>query len=205
MNKIIGVVGFMNSGKGTVGDILNEYGYVSESFARPLKDAVSNIFGWPRSLLEGDTGFSRKWREEKDIWWSEKLGYDVTPRKILQQYGTELFRKNFHDDIWILSMEYRLKAQPKNNFVITDVRFPNEIKSIQKMNGKIVLVKRGPNPEWYDLAQNHNRNSSLPKPDVHYSEWAWIGCALDHTIENDGTMKDLSNKVENMIDTIFNK
>ena len=70
MNKIIGVVGFMNSGKGTVGDILNEYGYVSESFARPLKDAVSNIFGWPRSLLEGDTGFSRKWREEKDIWWS---------------------------------------------------------------------------------------------------------------------------------------
>ena len=79
------------------------------------------------------------------------------------------------------------------------------LQSIQKMNGKIVLVKRGPNPEWYDLALNHNRNSSLPKPDVHYSEWAWIGCALDHTIENDGTMKDLSNKVENMIDTIFNK
>jgi hypothetical protein len=205
VRKIIGVVGFMNSGKGTVGDILNEYGCVSESFARPLKDAVSNIFGWPRNLLEGDTGFSRKWREEKDIWWSEKLGYDVTPRKILQFYGTELFRENFHNDIWILSLEYRLQAQPKNSFVITDVRFPNEIETIRRMGGKIVLVKRGPNPEWYDLALNHNRDSSLPKPDVHYSEWAWIGCNPDYTIVNDGTMKDLSNKVEKMIDTIFDK
>ena len=63
---IIGLVGFIGSGKGTVGDLLSQEGFIPDSFARPLKDACSSIFGWPRELLEGNTEFSRTWREQPD-------------------------------------------------------------------------------------------------------------------------------------------
>ena len=51
---IIGLLGFAGSGKGTVADILVSKGFKKESFADPVKDAVAAIFGWERSLLEGD-------------------------------------------------------------------------------------------------------------------------------------------------------
>ena len=53
---IIGLVGFISSGKGTCADYLvREHGFVKESFANSVKDAVSVVFGWDRQLLEGDT------------------------------------------------------------------------------------------------------------------------------------------------------
>ena len=60
---IIGLLGFAGSGKGTVADILVSKGFKKESFADPVKDAVAAIFGWERSLLEGDTDESRIFRE----------------------------------------------------------------------------------------------------------------------------------------------
>ena len=57
---IIGLVGFIGSGKGTVGDILvTQHGYYRFAFADALKDAVATIFTWPRGLLEGDTAALR--------------------------------------------------------------------------------------------------------------------------------------------------
>ena len=57
---IIGICGLIGSGKGTVADILEqEHGFIKVSFADSLKDAVAAVFGWPRSLLEGDTEESR--------------------------------------------------------------------------------------------------------------------------------------------------
>ena len=56
---IIGLVGWIGSGKNTVADILaTQHEYKRDSFAAPLKDAVSNIFNWPRDILEGDTAVS---------------------------------------------------------------------------------------------------------------------------------------------------
>ena len=52
---IIGLVGFIGSGKDTVASRFISYGCVKDSFAAPLKDACAAIFGWPRELLEGDT------------------------------------------------------------------------------------------------------------------------------------------------------
>ena len=148
---IIGIVGFIGSGKGTVGDILETQGFIKDSFARPLKDAVSIIFGWPRELLEGDTEVSRQWREQKDIFWSEKFGYDFTPRMALQLMGTEAGRDVFHSDIWVISLLNRAKGR---NVVVTDVRFQNEIMYIQRNKGIILRVKRGPEPIWYDEMLN---------------------------------------------------
>ena len=92
---IIGICGLIGSGKGTVADILVEQGFTKVSFADKLKDGVATIFGWDRALLEGDTDESREWREQTDEFWTEETGRTITPRIVLQEFGTECMREGF--------------------------------------------------------------------------------------------------------------
>lgn len=207
---LIGIVGFIGSGKGTVGDILESKGFIKDSFAKPLKDAASVMFGWPRNLLEGDTEVSRKWREEPDAYWSEQFQKQFTPRLALQLMGTEAGRNVFHKDIWVISLLNRARGK---DVVVTDVRFRNEIDYIQKNGGIVVRVIRGKEPVWYNTALIQN-STDIEKhwlledehelmeqkfPDIHSSEWDWIGCDFNYTINNDGTLQDLGNKIEEML------
>ena len=70
---LIGLVGLISSGKDTVANrLVSHHGFIQDSFAKSLKDAVSNIFGWSREMLEGNTKESRAWREQPDKFWSER-------------------------------------------------------------------------------------------------------------------------------------
>ena len=198
---IIGVVGFIGSGKGTVADILvNKKDFTKISFADSVKDATAAIFGWPRSLLEGDTDESREFRETKDEWWSEKTGKYITPRNMLQLIGTEAGRDVIHPDVWVLSVERKIGMY--KNVVIPDVRFPNEMNFIQKMGGFVVRVRRGDDPEWYETARRANLESNtdlMCDYPVHYSEWAWIGQKLDYQLDNNGSMIMLEGGIKHML------
>ena len=206
MSSIIAICGFMGSGKDTIADYLvNFHGYKRESFANSLKDAVSVVFGWDRELLEGRTKQSREWRETKDEWWSKRLKQDITPRWVLQYWGTEVVRRGFHNDMWVASLEHRL-LQSKDDIVITDCRFPNEIKALKNIGATVLRVKRGPEPEWYEHAKNYNKGMKrigwalgkevLEKANVHASEYSWVGSKFDQVIENDATVEDLYEQVE---------
>jgi len=208
---IIGVCGFIGSGKDTIADYLtNFHGYRRESFANSLKDSVSMVFGWDRTMLEGRTKQAREWREQVDPWWAERLNMpNLTPRWVLQYWGTEVCRKGFNDDIWIASLENKLRNS-KDDIVISDCRFPNEIKSIRNSGGKVIRVKRGPEPKWYKSAVSVNRGpdgnidwalskSRLEKANIHSSETAWVGTQFDHVLDNDGTIDDLYQQVLTVI------
>jgi len=194
---IIGICGFIGSGKDTVADYLvNFHEFRRESFASTLKDAVSAVFGWDRTLLEGRTKEAREWREQVDPWWAERLAMPtLTPRWVLQYWGTEVCRKAFHDDIWIASLENKLRNS-KDNVVISDCRFPNEISSIRNAGGQIVWVQRGSLPDWYDVAikanQGHNYAvQELKMRKIHASETAWVGTEFNSIIDNNGSIDDL--------------
>ena len=203
---IIGICGFIGSGKYTIADYLvNFHEFRRESFASTLKDAVSAVFGWDRTLLEGRTKEAREWREQVDPWWAERLDMPtLTPRWVLQYWGTEVCRKSFHDDIWIASLENKLRNS-KDHVVISDCRFPNEIQSIRNAGGIIIWVKRGELPDWYQYAVAANQLGSnmalneLKMRKIHASETAWVGTEFDHTIENDGTVADLYTKIASVI------
>lgn len=204
---IVGLVGFIGAGKGTVGDIFRLEGYKQASFAGALKDTASQMFGWDRDLLEGDTDESRNFREQKDDFWSKRFGYDFSPRLALQLLGTEAGRNVFHKDIWIYALENRIRNH--KNVVITDTRFPNEIDFIRSKGGIIIEVRRGERPEWYETAyienndpDNHNGDMLSLWPNIHVSEWAWIGQQIDFTINNSGTLDDLRKGVKQILTLI---
>ena len=209
---IIGITGLISSGKDTIADYLTTYqGFKRISFAASLKDSVAAIFDRDRESLEGTTKASRVWREQKDEWWSNRLKMDITPRWVLQYWGTDVCRNHFHNDIWVASVEHRL-LNSKEDIVITDCRFSNEVAAIKNAGGVAIRVQRGPNPEWYDSAIAYNRgpngNSSwalskmkLDNMKIHASEYSSIGLKYNYIIENNGTIDELHNKMYEILNS----
>jgi hypothetical protein len=214
---IIGICGLIGSGKDTIADYLqNIHQFRRESFAHTLKDAVAQVFGWDRELLEGRTKESRAWREQVDPWWAERLNMpNLTPRWVLQYWGTEVCRKGFHDNIWIASLENKLR-KTADDIVISDCRFPNEIEAIKRAGGIVIRVVRGPEPEWYPLAEIVNRGPTrntewrlsknrLEEYKIHASETSWVGTKFDAIIDNnadglDNLYKQINDLVQDLQD-----
>jgi len=211
--RIIGVCGLIGSGKDTIADYLvNIHQFRRESFANSLKDAVAAVFGWNREMLEGRSKSSREWRECVDPWWAERLGIPhLTPRWILQYWGTEVCRKSFHDDIWIAAVEHKLEKS-QDDIVISDCRFPNEIKAIKQQGGLVIRVKRGADPEWYRHAEALNAGprhigwalskSKMEDYKIHPSETSWIGSDFDHVIDNNNSLDELYCQIDALLDVV---
>jgi hypothetical protein len=209
---IIGVCGLIGSGKDTIADYLqNIHQFRRESFAHTLKDAVAAVFGWDRELIEGRTRESREWREQVDPWWAERLNMPhLTPRWVLQYWGTEVARRSFHDNIWIASLENKLR-KTHDDIVISDCRFPNEIAAIKRAGGIVIRVTRGPDPEWYEFAEKVNKGpirnaewalskTRLETYNVHASETAWVGTNFDAIIDNNADgLDNLYRQVKHLV------
>lgn len=193
-NKIIAIAGFIGSGKDTAAEyLINNHNFTKLSFAGALKDAVSVVFGWDRKMLEGDTLESRQWREQIDPWWANRLEIShLTPRWVLQYWGTEVCRQGFHPDIWVASLENKIRNL-NGNVVITDARFANELNSIKNLGGTLIRIERGDLPDWYDQAVRFNQGTEgcLPPQGVHASEYSSVGLDYDCYLSNNGTKEEL--------------
>jgi len=207
--QLIGICGLIGSGKDTVGEVLvNEYGFTKLSFAGTLKDVTAVLFDWNRDMLEGTTPETRAQREVLDPFWSDKLKRDWSPRIALQQMGTEIMRNHLHNDIWILTLENKIRKLDK--VVITDCRFPNEINFVKK-HGEVWVVERGEVPNWCFNAREYNMGNAKAKAlmeearedpaslGIHASEWSWVGVDATEELDNNGTIQDLVTKVRSLV------
>lgn len=208
---IVGISGLIGSGKDTIADYLvNSHWFKRESFAGTLKDAVSSVFGWDRILLEGKTPEARKWREQIDTWWAIRLNIPhLTPRWILQYWGTEVCRHGFHDDIWIASLENKIR-NTQDDIVISDVRFINEATAIRNQGGICIRVMRGPEPEWMPYAITYMNSASsdskefLDEQKVHASEYSWAAVHFDYVLHNNSDLAHLYRQIKNLIKYHYN-
>lgn len=198
---ILGVCGLIGSGKGTVADILvNDHNFQKISFADKLKDAVASMFDWNREMLEGDTVESREWRERPDPFWTQELGKTITPRLVLQLFGTDCMRNGFYDGVWVSFVKKKVIENPNTNFVVPDVRFPNEMKCIHNMGGHVWRVKRGGDPLWF----RQYVDLGIEPKDIHISEWAWAKNRIDFNILNDKDIDFLKDQVRGRLAATLN-
>ena len=194
---IIGLCGLIGAGKGTVADILVDQGFKKVSFADKLKDGVSTIFGWDRAMLEGDTDESRQWREQRDDFWSSETKMEVSPRVVLQLFGTDCMRNGFDDGVWVSLLKKTILDNP-GNYVVPDVRFENEIDMLRDIGGEVWEVQRWRTPEWlikYEI-------TGVAPKEIHPSEWRWIKSRKDEVILNDTNINDLRGQVLATLGTI---
>lgn len=116
------------------------------SFAKPIKDICSNIFGWDRELLNYDPNY----KESNTLPSSPELDpacdmLGMTRREIMQKMGTECFRDGLHPDFWIMAMKLSILRGDYSSCdygIITDCRFMNEINFVKEMNGILIRIDR---------------------------------------------------------------
>jgi hypothetical protein len=215
MSRIVAFCGFIGAGKTSAANALVEMGYEKISFADPLKDAVSAVFGWDRKRLSGLNPTDRAWREEPDTFWTEALGKPVTPRWALQYVGTEVFRNTLSHDVWAIALEARMNARPDAKFVIDDCRFSNEQFTIKQCGGTLVWIDRN-RPEWwtpdFEVSEDASNHESATRrkavieaqvaAGVHPSELDWLvdgPYLFDAVIKNAVGLDDLQAQVRALV------
>lgn len=174
MPRIIGLTGPARSGKDTVGGILaDEYGATSLSFAAPIREFVASLLGI--SVPEMDP--------LKEVP-QDALG-GKTPRFAMQSLGTEWGRVMLADDLWVRACMVKAEsiARECGLPVVTDVRFDNEAQAIVDRGGVIVRLAV---PQKAALSE---------KASEHPSEAGVSDSLVDETIENNGSIADLAEKV----------
>jgi hypothetical protein len=189
---IIGISGKIGSGKDTLSVVINyladksapdsfnrweqpveEFTYKNKKYAENLKCMVCFLIGCNRIDLEDREFKEKELGEEWD---------GLTPRKILQLLGTEAGREIIHPNIWVNSLfaDYTTDS----NWIITDVRFPNEAQAIKDRGGIVLRIER-------PGGESHCGGA-------HASETALDDYDFDIVINNDGTIEELIDKVKQL-------
>lgn len=174
---IIGLGYKARSGKDTAAEYLwRHFHFTRTAFADNLKKACMVIFSLTHEQVFGDN------KEVEDSRWND------TPRNILQKVGTECLRRGYHQDVWVKSLEMYLKTQsPMTDWVITDVRFPNEAEAIRNWGGVLVRVDR-PNAPGIATAKHASETSM--------ETW---GGGWDFVLDNSNDLPQLYANIEIMM------
>ena len=171
MGKLIGLAGRKESGKSELASICNKYGYETLSFATPLKTLIANLLGITITdvnklknanntyvLQSMDLIFLSKETDIPIEIIKEKCGDKSfkNTRELMQFIGTDLIRE-YCSDWHINKVREIIETNDDKNFVIDDVRFPNERELIESLGGTLWFVIR---PKL-DNVSNHISETAL--------------------------------------------
>lgn len=190
---LFGIIGDTGCGKDTMGDHLEKnYNFEKNAMAKPLKKACQIIFSFNDEQIYG----TQEQKETPDPRWG-----NVTPRKILQTFGSELMRDGMEKiipglgkDIWIRSAQLAYETSVNKNVVFTDIRFKNEADFIKKNNGILFKIRRN---YW-----NENRDKEVMN---HISEIEKNEIQSDYIIDNNGSLEDFYHKIDEIVELLLKK
>ncbi len=188
---IITISGLKRSGKDEVANVLVKEGFQKLSFASPLKDLCSRLYGDTLPFTDAFKDLPFKEPFAVDVANLERefelLGYKSdlskhtvtfdTPRRMLQYIGTEVGR-SIDDLIWIKLLS---KLIGEGNYVIPDARFINEIEFFKSSDSLAFFVSRNMKVE-NELHESEKQQLSYDKYDV--------------IVTNNGTLADLKEQIQ---------
>ena len=203
---LIGINGKIGAGKDTVGEIIQKLCITNsgskfeiKKFAGKLKQTASLLTGIPIKKFEDQEfktkALGREWCYPTE-WQGREHWVEMTVREFLQRLGTEAMRVGLHTNVWVNALFADYKEEPTNvlkgegyhledvypNWIITDMRFPNEMEAVVENGGITIRVVR-PGTVTED----------------HPSETALDDAAFDYEIINDGSMEELVSKVRSIL------
>lgn len=133
--KIVAISGPAGGGKDEVGKVLvRDHGFKKEALADPMRDIFALATGIPvhkQAALKNDPELAPKYR------------------RVMQMLGTEVFRDEWSQSVWIDNLKRRVYDAREAGFrgvVITDARFVNEIEALYLMDA--TLVHLDTNETW---------------------------------------------------------
>lgn len=174
---IVGLTGRKGCGKSSVAKIFRDrLGYEILSFASPIKDML-------RVLGLGDAELFDP--VIKEIPLDE---YGKSPRELMQILGTEFGRELICQNIWVTALEKRIDRNL--NYVIDDVRFPNEAAMIHANGGKVVRVVR-PDSDDQAALDAHVSETGLDSEQIDYELSNVSSSVLELENEAIRTLEDL--------------
>lgn len=208
---IIGISGKIGSGKDTIGEIIQGLSITNggrefeiKKFAGKLKTIASLLTGIPvydfenqdfkKTLLGSEWGTVRpNPLNAVPLFEDVQFNEIMSVRELLQKLGTEAMRNGLHQNVWVnaLFADYKrpkMSEPNPSNWIITDVRFPNELEAINDVNGLTIRVVR-PQIETANFKSQHP------------SETALDDAEFDYEIINDGSIDDLIEKVRQILIT----
>lgn len=239
--NLIGISGRAGSGKDTVGDIiqyltsekddrlsfeewkklaLNNSYWANKKFAGKLKTIASLLSG--ANIEDFEDQEFKKGRMTSD--------WGMTYREFLQKLGTEAMRDGLHENVWVnalfadykgrktkihqltpVKQDFIVDTYPK--WIITDMRFPNEMEAIEERGGITIRVvrehdikvQRSGNSDDYVIEKfdkTNPKHAALKLAEssrLHPSETALDDAEFHYTIENDGTLEELIEKVKRLL------
>jgi hypothetical protein len=190
---LIGICGKAGAGKDTIGDhLIKEYGFEKIAFADPIKRLVKDVL-----VLDDHTVYDRVAREQPLEQWGGR-----SVRECLQFIGTDLFREQFDNDIWVKSLWFRIQNSEKN-YVITDLRFPNEIDSLAQYGGKdftsIKVHRKGCDGHVGNTLPPFKRflYKLIRKDTRHASEK--FDLQAEYDVDNNDSYESLYSKIDNLM------
>jgi hypothetical protein len=167
-SMLIGLIGKAYAGKDSVADhLVANHKFAKRSLAAPLKEIVKNVFRLTEEQVYG---------KEKGI---VDPRYSKSPRDLLQQVGTECFRK-LYPNVWVdyLTEEYKRLSTIEDlgllNFakiVVSDVRFLNEAEGIKKVDGVLWKLICPDHPSNMKMTEEQRNHPSETEQDSIPSEW----------------------------------
>lgn len=174
---IIGLTGLAGSGKDTVRAMLEDaHGFTGLAFADPIRQML-------RELLTSNC-ISTEWMDKRPLKEQPIPQLGVSYRHLAQTLGTEWGRQTVAPDLWLrMAAAYidgiasETFAPPR--FVISDVRFPNEADWVRSRGGVV----------W------HIHRPGIEPVRAHASESSIEQIAVDHAINNSGTLDGLAAEV----------
>ena len=157
-----------------------------------------------------------EYENEVKVNWQTAYKTVYTPRLLLQHIGTELFRNQIIDGIWVnaLMSEYKPKEElvgttPENiqwgevypNWIITDTRFPNEHQAVKDKGGINIRVNR----PYTTVVGGNGIPATFSQNQFHPSETSLDSATFDFVISNDKDIEHLINEVMKILEAVLYK